>query len=65
MADKKNYKIQFEGHCVSIKWEGGGQLPKELQGLFTSTMDAQRAIDIYEQNRKIKAERKVSTSSED
>lgn len=38
VGDRTLYKIQFST---------GGQLPKELQGLFTSHTEAKRKIDQY------------------
>ena len=32
---------------VKVKWEGGGELPKELEGSWTSRAFAQRAMDSY------------------
>lgn len=33
---------------IQIRWEGGGQVPQELSGLFTSKTEAQRAIELWE-----------------
>jgi predicted flavoprotein YhiN len=32
---------------LHIAWNGGGELPKALEGLFTSTLEAQRIIDAW------------------
>lgn len=45
--NRKELVIVPVGASKSIKYAGGGELPKELQGLFTSDVEARRAIDKY------------------
>lgn len=47
MSDKA-YRLVPDGSLIRIEWEGGGQLAKELSGLYTSRREAQFAIDSYE-----------------
>lgn len=35
---------------VRIAWNGGGEVPAAISGYYTSTKDAQRAIDIWSTN---------------
>lgn len=39
---------------LKIKFKGGGELPKQLQGTFTSDRDAQQTITNYKRNKGIK-----------
>lgn len=43
--------VQSDFGMKKIQFKGGGQLPKELCGSYTSTGDAQKRIDIYIANR--------------
>lgn len=51
-----------------VYYEGGGELPRELSGLFTSPSFAQREIDLYKIRRshstKKVAKKKVEDKSE-
>ena len=38
-----------------VQFEGGGQLPKELEGLFTDKGTAQQKIDMYVELKKTKS----------
>jgi hypothetical protein len=56
----KELKFRAVGPSFSIYWEGGGEVPKALKGLYTSRGQAQAAIDKWEvtkpkprQNRKL------------
>lgn len=31
-----------------VAWEGGGEIPADLQGAFTTPVDAKRAIAVWE-----------------
>ena len=35
-----------------IRWEGGGEVPADLQGTFTSMTDAKRFIAVWQSARK-------------
>lgn len=37
----------YQGNLVSIAWEGGGEVPKALSGLYTSKHDAAEAVEEY------------------
>lgn len=66
MPAVKSYKIEHKGNCVAIRWEGGGQLPEALGGLYTSVLEAEKAINVYEKNKKQnKAERTVKPPKEE
>lgn len=41
------YEAVRGGHMLKVKFEGGGELPKELAGLFTGVAQVQAAIAIY------------------
>lgn len=47
MSAKKEFKFKTTGRMVSVFWEGGGEVPKELQGLYTSIVEAQKACSGY------------------
>lgn len=47
MSDKKVLVPYYEGRMVKIKYEGGGQLPEELSGMYTSVGEANKAISNY------------------
>lgn len=32
----------------TVRWEGGGRRPKELEGVFTSQLEANSAIDRFQ-----------------
>lgn len=53
----KNIRIEQvpSSALVRCAYEGGGELPAELQGTFTSPRDAKLAIDVYmaKQNRDV------------
>lgn len=58
----KNYKLILNGNLWYVKFEGGGQLSKELSGGYTSQKEAEWAISNYEAKKKPsrKANRKVN-----
>jgi len=39
---------------VRVKYVGGGELPPQLTGMFTSKTEANKAIDAYERNKYIR-----------
>ena len=41
-------------NLYDVYYEGGGELPESLSGLYVSEKDAQYAIDMYLSNRKRK-----------
>ena len=47
--ERKELKIRTakESSLSEVYFENGGELPVELTGYFTSTTEAQRAIDTY------------------
>lgn len=47
MAEKKELLVVPVGALKRVKYAGGGELPKELQGLYTSDTEAHRAINRY------------------
>lgn len=47
MAEKKELLVVPVGALKRVKYAGGGELPKELQGLYTSDTEALRAIERY------------------
>lgn len=57
----KQYKLKLDKNLWVIHWEGGGQMPAELKGGFSTQKDAEWAISVYEAKRKPsrKSERKV------
>lgn len=57
----KSYTLFLENNLWRIKFEGGGQLAKQLSGGYTHRKDAEWAIECYEATKKPsrKAERKV------
>lgn len=64
----KSYSLYLDKNLWKIKFEGGGQLSKELSGGYSSQRDAEWAISIYEAKKKPcrKADRKVTNGqSED
>lgn len=48
MTDKKELMIRPNGMNFEIYYEGGGQLPNHLTGIFTSEGVAQKAIDLFQ-----------------
>ena len=38
---------QGKGSLREVYWEGGGEVPQTLSGLYTSVQEAQYAIDEY------------------
>lgn len=48
MSDtKKEFKYTSQGRLIVIKWAGGGEIPKELSGLYTSLHEAKQAANEY------------------
>ena len=43
----KTLVVYTKGNLYKVKWTGGGEVPKVLGGAYTSTRDAQTAIDLY------------------
>jgi hypothetical protein len=48
--EHRNFVIERkpQSSLCRIKWEGGGRLPKELEGAFTGIHRAKAAIDRYQ-----------------
>ena len=46
MSEEKGFKIERANNSMlwEIKFEGGGQIPNALTGLYTSKRDAEQAI---------------------
>ena len=57
----KQYQLKLDKNLWVISWIGGGQMPAELKGGFSTKKDAEWAISVYEAKKKPsrKAERKV------
>ena len=47
----KDYTVVPVGRLYKIKWAGGGQLAKELSGLYTSHNEIKKAIEKYEKKK--------------
>lgn len=47
MSTKKEFRFQSEGRLFRIKWEGGGEIPQVLSGLYTSFHEAKNAANAY------------------
>jgi hypothetical protein len=45
--EKKELEIRYVGNCCKIFYEGGGELPAALKGLYTSKAEAERAISLF------------------
>lgn len=41
------YEAVRGSHMLKVKFEGGGELPKELSGLYTGVAGVQAAISVY------------------
>ena len=46
-AATKNFKVILEGNLYKMHWEGGGEFPKSLSGLYTSEREALAAGAAY------------------
>lgn len=57
----KTYRLESDRNLVRIVWEGGGQIPKQLKGLWPSHNAAKREIALYEANVKRKPAAKGKT----
>jgi len=58
----KELKIRYaSNNAYEIYYEGGGEVPAALRGLFTDHRTAQRAIDEYLITRNKKAVKDVSS----
>ena len=44
---QKELKLRTVGPSYAIYWEGGGEVPRSLKGLFTSQKEAHKAIDTW------------------
>ena len=55
------------GVLLHIVWNGGGEVPQELKGHYTTTASAQAAIDVWaaKQEREIKVEPKLEAPVKD
>lgn len=62
MAESKTLTIRpvKDTMYVHIKWSNGGQLPAQLEGFYTSSVEAQKAIDRYTTPKNAKASRTKS-----
>lgn len=51
MTDKRSLRIEKvpASTLVCIKWNGGGEVPKQLSGNYTSHLLAKRAIEVWKQ----------------
>jgi hypothetical protein len=49
----KNLKVYKKPNTMlyNVMYEGGGELPKELQGSWNSVSAAEKAVEIYKINR--------------
>ena len=65
MAENKTLRVQKHPSSMffEVRWNDGGQLPKELSGLFTSTATAQVAIDRYMNKKSTNANSRSKDSS--
>jgi len=54
MADAKVLEVRNHGTTMmkEVKWTNGGEVPKELAGVYTNARIAQEAIDYYMANRR-------------
>lgn len=43
-----------DGFLVRIRFDGGGEVPEDLKGLYTSKLNAQEAIDAYLSTRRVR-----------
>ena len=50
----KDFKMCTKGNLYYLKWDGGGEMPQALQGLYTSTKDALKAATVYLETRRPK-----------
>lgn len=48
----KEFKIEISGNLYFLKWVGGGEMPKELGGFYTTPAKATEAANHYLANRK-------------
>jgi len=51
MSTQKEFRFQSEGRLIRIKWEGGGEMPAALQGLYTSLHEAKNVANAYLEKR--------------
>lgn len=65
----KTYRVVQQGRLYKIEWNGGGEVSPKLKGLYTSHIEAQNAINMYENDKpysRTKSVRKVDNGkSED
>lgn len=62
----KQLKIQpvpQKGSVYQIRYEGGGQVPDKLNGLYTSKQTAQSAIDRYNLSKPKRGKKNEQTNS--
>ena len=60
---EKEFKIRYSKHrpnAYEIYLEGGGEVPQILTGAYTSPGVAQKAIDLYLENRRPRKSTKVA-----
>lgn len=60
---KKLIVIKSENLVCRVQFEGGGQLPFELSGIFTSEKAALKAIELYNSKKESKAKPRTKTST--
>jgi hypothetical protein len=53
MSKELKVKLQPSGRMYSIYFEGGGELPKELEGAYTSPRTATASIASYLKKREL------------
>ena len=67
MADVKKFMTRrhAQGPLIELYYEGGGELPPSLQGLYTASGIAMKAADEYIKTRRPRPKSKVSKDGED
>lgn len=56
---------QVHGVLLQIVWNGGGEVPQDLKGHYTTPADAQKAIDVWlskNPDREVKVEEKPTNT---
>ena len=54
MSAKKEIRYTSQGHLYKMSWVGGGEMPADLSGLYTSKHEAKAAFDSYIEKRDAK-----------
>jgi len=50
----KELEVKSQGFSYGVRWIGGGEIPQDLSGLFTSQKKAEEAIDHYLTTRRVR-----------